>query len=796
MKRMLIGLLLATFVSSSSSAAEPTKPEVMFMIDTSAHMQRSYNAQNGGYPFAACSPSAAGASNGSHRPSFMNMVQNVLTGAPNLPAGEDSQRCIYDVLETSEAEHSAMTSLYATESSYLRYFLKPSGADIPVSTNRLGHVTAERACCIQSNDSGCAAWRICKRDDETEAFLRDGLIQQYREQYKFGLMTTDADPAKADSFGEDENDPNLNVAQQFLTSPAIAGYYSGLRGIPVPSTPNQGILPMRGNAPDLPAGSLVPPHRGTLIDGRVSDTAIVGELPRQLSAHNAYVIRRIRGLRPTGFSAQPAMLNDYTAYIDKSKRAGMLQDARDGCRKRILFIIAGYRASKTYHSLPCIPNANEEAPGACPPSLNYPHKGIGHYLRQLAQIPNLSVYYIRLGDISDASLQNFNDILAGVGEATKITAESKLRAFISRVLGGLTAGKVSYRAPLVITPQDSDEAEIGIRQYRVTGYTESSAGGRYGRIDVSAFGCPAGGAQDPLGRLRQIPVQSYQVAEKLALQSKLSSIASHPTSTQTIGLNGTVEPSIVSPGQFGAQPNITEEDLRVISGHDAGESLEAAYQMLEAYFGEAVSDTNDDPCRPLCGLPADQTQRQLGAIEYGSFTAITAPRLNLPGDAYQAFELEQRKRPTVFASGASDGKVHFFRMTDGKELFSFVPHAALRDLKRGVVQPGVDALRADGQLVSRNMILCRSLGEGDEECPSNPEVFQVRSLVAGGIGAGAGNLFSIDLTRLTEKLSKDENNLFSVDDVGTWDAVSGFSDPSDGSQAEWDDPDAILRDQN
>ena len=92
MKRILMSLLFAGLTFNSSFADEPTKPEVMFMIDTSAHMQRSYTAQNGGYPFAACSASAAGASNGTHRPSFMNMIQNVLTGAPNLPAGEASQR--------------------------------------------------------------------------------------------------------------------------------------------------------------------------------------------------------------------------------------------------------------------------------------------------------------------------------------------------------------------------------------------------------------------------------------------------------------------------------------------------------------------------------------------------------------------------------------------------------------------------------------------------------------------------------------------------------------------------------
>ena len=796
---MVLAVVVCIVGMSFGYAEEPTKPEVMFLLDTSGHMQRSYVAENQKYPFAFCSSSAAGASNGEHRTSFMNQIQNVLTGAPVLPNGEDSQRCIYDVLETSEAEHSALSALYQTEQGFLRYFVQPTGANISVSTNRLGHVTAERACCIQSNDVGCAAWRICKRADETERFQSDGLIQQYADQYKFGLMTTDADPAKADSFGEDEDDANLTVAQQFVTAPVIAKHYSQLRGIAVPTNPNQGVMPMRGNAPDLPAGSLVPPHRGTLVDGRVSDTAIVGELPRQLSVHNDYVIRRIRGLRPTGFSAQSAMLNDYLSYIDKSKQAGILQDPREGCRKRVLFIITGSRNSKPYHSLPCIPNNNEEAVGSCPPRLSYPHKSPSHYLRALAQVPNLSVHYIRMGDIGEVNLQNLDDVLAGVGGAVQIRDESKLRSYISAVLGRLKGGKESYRAPLVIAPYQTDvidPADQEVKQYRVTGYTESSAGGRYGRIDVTAFGCPVGGAED-YGRLDQIVGKSYQVATRFARQASISSVASHPVVDQSIGLNGTAEPSIVAPGQFGAQPNVTEDDLRLLSAHGADESMTAFYEMLEGYFGEAVSPASNDPCRPICGLGPDQPQRQLGAIKYGRFAAVTPPRLNQAGDAYQIFETEQRKRPTLFVTGASDGKVHFFRLRDGRELFSFVPHTALRDLKRGVVQPGVDALSADGQIVSRNMVMCRSLGEGSDDCPSDPERFDMRSLVVGGIGNGAGNLFAVDLTNLTRQLHEDEDNSnFSVDDVRSWDAVSGFANPSDGNEATWQQHDAILRERN
>ena len=80
----------------------------------------------------------------------------MLTGAPALPSGERT-RCIYDVLETSDAEQWA-TELYNTEDGFHR-LLKPTGADITPATNKKATLRQR----VQSNASGCAAWRICKQ---------------------------------------------------------------------------------------------------------------------------------------------------------------------------------------------------------------------------------------------------------------------------------------------------------------------------------------------------------------------------------------------------------------------------------------------------------------------------------------------------------------------------------------------------------------------------------------------------------------------------------------------------------
>jgi hypothetical protein len=767
--------------SGFAFAAEPAKPEIMLVINTSGSMQRTPDQNGALSSFAQCAPGAAGASNGTHSLSVMNRIQNVLAGSPRLPINELTQRCIYDVLETSEAEHVKAVELFKTELPFIRRSIMPTGIDVITSTNRKGYVVSERACCLQSSNDQCSSWRICDDEGGSASFNTDGLLHQYSETYKFGLMTTDFDPNTADSFGEDETQPSLSVAPQFLNNTVVAQFYAELRGVPVTNQPNYGAQPMLGNEASLATGSLISPHRGKLNNGRVSERAMIGESQRQLRAHTDYVIRRVRGLKPRGFSAFSAQLRDYRRYLDKRAEPGLFNDPRGDCRKRVVIILGeADTASKAYHSAECLGGVGN----ACPPSENYPYNTVKTELTMLAQAGDLSVFYLAFG-LSEAQRLIYDQVLTGVGAAISLTSEADLKRELSQILGSVESQKTTYRAPLIISPNVGDDVHEDIKQFRITGYSTASAGGRYGRVDVSAFGCPSGGGQDPLGRLRSLTTYSYEVASKIALQTKMSSFASHPDRNESFGLNGTAEPSLVSPGQFGAQPNIGEEDLRTLTHLSQDESFDSVYQMLEGYFGAAMGQSSDDACRPLCGLPAGQKQRQLGAIEYGQFVAVVPPRLNLSGDAYQAFQLNQRERPTLVATGASDGKVHFFRVEDGYEVFSFVPNAALFDLAKGVEEAGAGGLAADGDLVARNMIVCRSLGEGTATCPGDPESFDIRSFVAGGIGRSEGNLFGIDLTKVAAVLKSDRDNTITVDDVKTWDIVSGYPDPREPEELEW-----------
>ena len=367
MKRQLVCIAALLWISTAAHGAEPAKPEVMFVINTAGSMQRAPDAQGALTSFAQCAASAAGAANGQHRISAMGIIQNVLAGAARLPANEDSQRCIYDVLPTSDAEHAKAIDLYTTAVPFLRRALMPTGTEVITSTNEKGYVISERACCRQSSNGRCTVWERCDDLAGVSSFESDGLLQQYGSIYKFGLMTTDFDPSTEDSFGDDETEPSLSVAPQYTMQPVIAKFYADLRGEQVTNQPNFGAMPMLGNIPSVATGSLVSPHRGRLNNDRVVERALVGESERQVRAHTDYMVRRIRGLKPSGFGAMSAQLRDYRKYLEASKQQGLFFDQRNGCRQKAVVILGeSETSSKAYYSLGCLGGDNGDAPNVAP----------------------------------------------------------------------------------------------------------------------------------------------------------------------------------------------------------------------------------------------------------------------------------------------------------------------------------------------------------------------------------------------------------------------------------------------
>jgi len=91
------------------------------------------------------------------------------------------------------------------------------------------------------------------------------------------------------------------------------------------------------------------------------------------------------------------------------------------------------------------------------------------------------------------------------------------------------------------------------------------------------------------------------------------------------------------------------------------------------------------------------------------------------------------------------------------------------------------------------MIMCRSLLDGSATCPSDPENFEVKSLVVGAVGQGGANLYTVDITALNEALDFDRNEPISVEEVTSWDLIKGYKNPQDAHQASWDTDERELR---
>ena len=335
---------------------------------------------------------------------------------------------------------------------------------------------------------------------------------------------------------------------------------------------------------------MILPHHGRFADGRINDAVKVGELASELQPHNDYVIHRLRTLRPSGFGALAAELRDYQEYIENSDK-GATKDKQGLCRKRAVVILTHADAvMNTYAAANCFPDSETTNNNGCPPQETHPYRGVLEQLTAMSLLENVEIHYVSFG-LSAAQKGQIDDRLGVRGQAYSVANEQDLRRVLSQIFGELSTEKSSNRPPIVVTPYATDELPQEVKQFRLTGYSEPSAGGTYGRISVSAFGCGQGGGQDPLGRLRPLAAQSYDIEDKLALQSSVVSFASHPIDETSFGLVETTEASIVSPGQFAIQPSILEDALRSLLKLSETEAFKDVFQMLEGFLDQPSLQT-------------------------------------------------------------------------------------------------------------------------------------------------------------------------------------------------------------
>ena len=94
-------------------------------------------------------------------------------------------------------------------------------------------------------------------------------------------------------------------------------------------------------------------------------------------------------------------------------------------------------------------------------------------------------------------------------------------------------------------------------------------------------------------------------------------------------------------------------------------------------------------------------------------------------------------------------------------------------MRYAVGNPGTGSLKADGPLIAQHMLMCRSLGDGTDECPADTESAVFRTIVAGGIGRGGDNIFAVDITDATRMISREtQASPVRADVIKAWNVVS------------------------
>jgi Tfp pilus tip-associated adhesin PilY1 len=109
---------------------------------------------------------------------------------------------------------------------------------------------------------------------------------------------------------------------------------------------------------------------------------------------------------------------------------------------------------------------------------------------------------------------------------------------------------------------------------------------------------------------------------------------------------------------------------------------------------------------------------------------IGAPTRTLPLDGHAQYRMNEASRAGRIFIGANDGMVHVFDADSGIEVYAYVPSMLFPTLHRLATPDYVHSWFADGQLAS-----------GDAQLGAS-----WKTLVAGGLGAGARGLFALDVT--------------------------------------------------
>ncbi len=764
----VMAVFAAVCAAAPAGAQQAVKPEIMLLVDTSGSMQKSIDSRlilN--FPECATAVERPGDTpRGVYALSRMNLIKQALSGSPVSAPGDAEAACVYRVLETDANTAAALAQIWTDGLFNISDDILPAGKVVPVGdNNRVGLADFPMMCCARFSRGACVRWSICDETTPENRLTQDGVLQRYEEAIKFGLLTFDDNPqVGTDSFGSDHQNPGFRVEPAIMAGPPFLASLAPNPGgnQPAEAVPNLGA---KGAAMDgvEDFGALVPGGFGLRNEGNDHHAGRVNETSGAVRRHNRYLKRRIRGLVARGFSPTSSLLHDLDLYYRATEEGGIYADEAYGCRPRSAVLFTDGGQSRYYASRACLENRV-----GCPESETYPYDDAVQYANALRErLPGLTIYVVGVG-VPPHRVAWAQGIAGRPTQFFNTQSAAEVRRALSTIANRVIPGKRSRLRPLVIAPNRGDEVDETVRQLRITAFSEAVQDDRYGRIDSAAFGCPRVGAGEDLELLSD---ESMRYSDVLANQALRNTISEQPLGVGSFIALGSGEAMYNDNGRIGGVPGLDANQFRTMTSAPQPEDAspdpgDDVYHAVRGYFGGQGATRNERGERVAL-------ERQLGETVDGDLIAIGPPNLGVESTSYKTFKTDNADRPTIVAAGARDGMVHFFRAADGYELMSFVPRLSWADMAGGVDRPGSGALDADGPLASADMAECRSLGEGNADCPAEVGDLVFRTMVVGGLGRGGANIFGIELTDLTESFDADnDGRALATGDLSSWNVVN------------------------
>ncbi len=787
---------LLPFALLAAPALADVPPEVMLLIDTSSAMSGDVDL-NGAYRPLTCEPVGADEPDAarSYPRSRLMVTQDVLTGTTRF-----KHWCV---------EHTPEFRAQGDAVGNGRHSL---GAD-----GLFSHYRA--MCCETINNGNCTAWRACGRDSGDDGGANDavsrtvgvalgtaGVVHRLLHRIKFGVLTMDTHPNRA----TDANGHYSYGTDDYPVPAPISGTVGGATARNLaPGAAGNNNPGLGARSAGAPFGTQVQGNRGVMNAGVVDALEPVpDDEPELIRQHNRYVMDRIRSIVPFGAAAPSAMLDDLRYYYLKQSQT----DDAFACRKRIAVMVASGPEGQLYGGQACVddnacgeggacvdtatladplracsadrdcaagdvcrPHLTPTGPAllcgtpvkACRYHSGYPYPAAADAAQALYE-SGVPVYVIGVGlsaNPDDPFRKAAYDIaVKGSPELGpeadqpgffQVNSADEMAVAFDRITNAALAGFVSRGQPLVLSPgpreleyYEDNNRRDKIVQYRFTTFSEIPGSGdsaHYGRIRMAERGCREDDKRQTteVGAIRYDAVLARRAADR-------RTVSRQPILRAPFAVNGSNDTLFDGIGDLRrpADEQLARDLLRAPLG-DAVNGVLPVDKMVVA--GRALSGYFGDRGLPN-GLNGAVGTRQLGEIVNGNMVAITPPNKAVVSPAYDRFAERNRDRPVLVAVGARDGLVHLYRAVDGEEVMNFMPRFAWRQMRNGHFD-------ADGPLVADDVADCRAIANGVDECPSEPNAVKFRTLMVGGTGASAPNIFALDMTNLSGQFVEPDGQL-------------------------------------